>query len=107
MIQLPFRKYPHFTYDIFIDTKTYRFEFKWNARGEYWLMNILTTEDVIIVSGVKLVLNYGLLSDYKYLDVPQGDLFVVDITNNLSKIGYEDFTNERQLAFLYFVEGEL
>ena len=106
-VTIPFSTYPSYSKDIVLEGIKYRFMFQWNNRAEAWSMSILTTDNVAILSGVKLVLNYDLLQIHRHLAVPQGKLFVVDLSNNETKIAYDDFTNERGLQLVYFLEGEV
>ena len=101
MIQLPTTEYPCYTMEFNLDGVTYIFKFNWNTRGEFWTLSIYDTNKAVIIEGIKFVLNYNVFADYKHLGIPQGDLYIVDLTNNMSKIKYEDFTNERQLALIY------
>lgn len=107
MIIIPFVNYPAYTEDILIDEFNYRFRFVWNNRGQFWTLSILNAnENIEIINGIKLVLNYELLKQYRYLKIPKGNLFVVDVSGNLSRIGYEDFINDRNLQILYLSPGE-
>ena len=44
---------------------------------------------------------------YRHLPIPQGNLIAIDLSDNESKIAYDDFTNQRKLQLIYFEEGEL
>jgi hypothetical protein len=101
MLQISFIQYPAYTKELLLEEKSYLFTFVWNTRGEFWTVSIYDTSRNPIIEGIKLVLNYNLFKDYKHLNIPEGNLYVIDVTNNVSKIKYEDFTNERQLALIY------
>jgi hypothetical protein len=101
MLQIPFIEYPAYTKEIVLDSKSYIFSFVWNTRGEFWTLSIADINKVTIINGIKIVLNYNLLQDFHHLDVPPGDLYVLDLSTNVSKIQYSDFTNERQLVMIY------
>lgn len=64
-----------------LDGIAYVFEFKFNNRLNKWIMDILTTSNEIIVSGIIMQTNLPLLQNYYHLDIPQGDLFCVDMEN--------------------------
>ena len=106
-VTIPFITYPSYSKDITLDNIKYRFLFQWNTRSEAWTLSIKTIEDVAILSGIKLVLNYDLFQRHRHLAIPQGSLFVIDLSNDETKIAYDDFTNERGLQLVYFSEGEL
>lgn len=101
MIQIPFVQYPSYTKEIILEENTFIFSFVWNTRGEFWTLTIMDTQKNFIINGIKLVLNYNLFQDYKHLDIPQGNLYVIDLSNDVSKIKYDDFTNERTLSLIY------
>ena len=102
MVIIPFTNYPAISKDITLDGEDYRFKFIWNTRGEYWTLTILDTEGVVKLAGIKLVLGYELINSYSHLDIPPGQLYVVDLDdNNKTKIGMDDFTNERNLQLIY------
>jgi hypothetical protein len=106
MLKINFIDYPSYTNEVILDNKSYIFKFVWNTRGEFWTLSILDTDKNIILSGVKFVLNYSLLSDYYHLDIPKGSLYVIDLTDNNNKIAFEDFNNERQLSLIYATEAD-
>lgn len=101
MLQIPFTEYPAHTKELVLDEKSYVFTFVWNTRGEFWTLSIADTDKTTILDGIKLVLNYNLLQDFHHLAVPEGNLYVIDLSNNVSKIQYSDFTNERKLMLIY------
>jgi len=101
MLQIPFIDYPCYTKVLTLDGIEYTFKFTWNTRGEFWTLSIYDTNKVTIIEGVKFVLNYNVFADYKHLNIPQGNLYIIDLTDNMSKIKFEDFNNERQLALIY------
>ena len=107
MVIIPFTTYPSVTKEVAFDGDIYKLSFTWNDRMEAWVLSFLTLQDVAILTGIKLVLNYELIRMYRHLNIPQGNLFVFDLSDNENKIGYEDFSNERQLLLTYFEEGEL
>lgn len=64
-----------------LDGVAYIFEFKFNYRLNKWVMNILTTSEEIIVYGILMITNMPLLKNYYHLNIPQGDLFCIDMEN--------------------------
>jgi hypothetical protein len=107
MIIIPFTEYPSVSKEIVIDDISYIFSFVWNTRMEAWTLSIYTIENEPILVGIKLVLNYELIRMYRHLDIPQGEMYVIDITDNETKIAYDDFTSSgRNLILAYYEEGE-
>ena len=107
MVLIPFTVYPSITKEVTFDERGYKLLFTWNTRMEAWTLSFLELDDTPILSGIKLVLNYELISIYRHLDIPQGNLYVIDLSNNEEKIDYNDFSNERRLSLAYYEEGEL
>lgn len=96
---------PSFTQSMVLENVSYIFNFKWNSRGEFWTMNINDDENTPLVQGIQIVLNFELLSQYQYKDLPPGKLYVLDTTGSLDPIAYEDMYNGR-ITLLYLNEGE-
>lgn len=108
MLQIPFTEYPALTKEIVIDETSYRFSFVWNTRMEAWTLSIYSIDNIAILTGIKIVLNYELIRMFRYLLIPQGYLLAIDITNNENKIAYGDFTSSGRELKLYYLEvGEV
>lgn len=101
MLQIPFIQYPAYTKELLLDGQSYIFSFVWNTRGEFWTLSIFNVDKAAIINGIKIVLNYNLFSDYHHLAIPPGGLVAYDESNDVSKIKYEDFVNERKIRLLY------
>ena len=104
---IPFTTYPAISKEISLDNKAYKFSFVWNPRMEAWTLSIFDLDDTPILNGIKLVLNYELISMYNYLEIPPGKLFVLDYSDDTSRIAFDDFTGERSLSLVYFSEADL
>lgn len=102
MVVIPFSnsQYPSFVQEISLEEKVYKFRFYWNDRFDYWSMAILNFEDTIVLSGIKLVLNYELIQRYRHRDIPQGQLYVIDPSDTLVRIGREDLDNTVNLIYV-------
>lgn len=68
-----------------LDGKAYRFQFDYNTREDSFYLSILNNSNSLILSGIKLVPGYQLLTQYHAItDVPPGDLFLYDVQQDLS-----------------------
>ncbi len=108
MLQLTFIEDPWYSFSITLDNKTYTFSFTWNVRGEFWVLDIDDVNNTRIISGIKVVLNYDLLEDYKHLAIPQGMLMALDTSINEDRIAFDDFTTSpRGVQLVYIGVDEL
>ena len=107
MVIIPFTEYSYITKEVTLDNINYKLLFTWNTRMEAWVMSILKLDDTPILAGIKLVLNYELIAKFHHLDIPQGLMYVVDTSNDESKIAFDDFTSERGLRLIYIEEDEV
>lgn len=103
-IQFENSNYAAFTQEVTLDETDFKLKFYWNSRFEYWSMTISDFEDNIIVSGIKLVLNYDLLNPYRHLDVPAGQLYVLDPSDTLLRINREDI--DKNVSLFYVEETD-
>jgi len=108
MIQIPTLDFPAYTETLILDEQSFLLQFVWNTRLEAWQLSILDVEENPILMGLKLVLNWAHFPQYRALNIPPGELFVIDPDpNNHDKIGRDDFVNDRKLEILYAEEAEL
>lgn len=78
-IVIPFSwGYGNQRFKVALEGSTYIFEFRYNVRGLYWSFNILTAGNVPIVSGVRVVSDYSLLSPFTDDRLPPGRLYCLD-----------------------------
>jgi len=105
MITIPLFDFPAFKIEIELDNIPYILSFQWNTMGEFWSLTFYDNNNILLLSGIKLVLNYELISDYHDLNLPSGELYIIDPTGNDSPIVYDDFLNSR-LELIYVEESE-
>jgi hypothetical protein len=104
MITLPFLDFANFNSEFELDGNPYVFQFNWNSNGGFWTMKISDTSQNVLVSGIKLVLNYEHIKRFVDKDLPPGELWVRDPSDNNSPIEQYDFLNDR--CFLTYVTEE-
>ncbi len=106
MLIIPFQKnLPSFSQEVTIDGISYLFEFFWNSRGEHWTMSIFNRDQLPLVVGIRLVLLYGLISQYVDRGLPPGEIYVIDLSDNTEEIKQNDF--DSRLYLTYFTEEEV
>ncbi len=76
----------NFSQQITLDSQLFIFEFLWNERAEQWDMSVLDINEVPLVEGIKLVLNYSLFDQWVDRGLPPGELYAIDTTGEEEKI---------------------
>ena len=64
-----------------LEGQDYILRFTWNNRDNSWNMDILLPADVPIIMGIKLVVNYELISRYIQANVPPGMMILYNDDN--------------------------
>jgi len=105
MLTIPLRNLPESVFDVTLEEVAYKFRVKWNHRGQYYTLDILTKENTLIIGGLKLALNATLLRRHPGLGLPPGDLIVVDSKDDNSVIEQDDL--EERISLVYLTEAEL
>lgn len=103
-VKIPMIDSPNFSVEVSLDQKEYSFSFLWNTRGEFWSMSISDANGVVLISGIRLVCFYPLLTAYQYNQaMPQGLMVVVDQNKATARTepGRFDFVSDRNLELCY------
>ena len=103
MESIPVFDYADYSESVVLDGNPYRLAFSWNTRGEYWSLTISDSSGNVLVDGLKLVINFELISEYAAAGFPPGALLAVDTTGTLSRIGRDDLGEKVRL---YYLTGE-
>lgn len=91
-----------FVFDIELANELFRLEFSWNAREKSWYMNIQDQNENNILTGIKMVIKYKLLEQYRaYADLPDGDFILWDLEQNpiTGGVTFEKLGKRYQLLF--------
>lgn len=102
---IPIKDNPNHTLLIELESKMYKFWFKFNVLGEFWTMDIYSEDDVLLLAGVKLVANYPLIFANKNILLPPGD-FICEISDVAASIVRDSFSSGKA-KLLYLAEVEL
>jgi len=92
-----------YQFTISLEDKTYQLYFNWNTREQAWYMDISDTDGVLIQAGIKVVVGYYLLQQYKSNGLlPPGDFYVLDLQEspNAAGVGFSDFGVRYQMVYL-------
>jgi hypothetical protein len=77
----------------------------WNESARYWVLGIRNSAYRLMISGISLVTNYPLLYQFRYADMPAGDLFVANANLQTGPVDRDAFTSGRNLL-VYMTEQE-
>lgn len=105
MIELPLVADNAYRFNVSLDNRGYIFEITWNSLYEFYMLDILTPSEDVLIQGIKIVLNTELIRKYGRDDLPLGALIAIDTSNNLERIEFESFTTVAKL--IYVPEEEL
>lgn len=96
-----------FSFDIELDLNIYHLKFAWNSREGAWYMTIQDQDENNILTGIKIVPNYLLLDQYRYIpELPPGDFVLFDL-NQIPENNQPDFdTLGKRYQLLYVTEAE-
>lgn len=79
MITLALPTGPHFRQRVTLDGAEYLLTFEWNQRSEKWGLSIASADEEKILTGVKLVADYPLLTLARWnAQCPAGELYAID-----------------------------
>jgi hypothetical protein len=82
-----------------IDGVDYTLQFDWNQREGKWYLRVLINDE-ILVSGVKIVVNYSLLDKFKDTRMPSGILMALDSIGEDDDPGLTDLGNRVKLTYI-------
>ena len=76
-----------FTQTIAIDNASYKLHIYWNTRDEYWYFDLFLPDDTPVLNGIKMPVNYTLISSFFGLNIPPGDFILFDESGNNTPCG--------------------
>lgn len=85
-----------------LEDTTYSLEFNWNNRLERWHISIRDADEVDILVGVPLNINYNILQRFRIPELPPGQLMLYDSTGQNLEATRESFG---ETAFLLYEES--
>ena len=86
------------------DGRFFRLFYKWNPRIGFWMVDVANDTNEAQIRNVKMCLGQDKLRIYKYRDVPQGELSVVDSTGTGTEPTLEDFGGRVMVQYTEFVD---
>ena len=106
--ELPLYSDPHFSYSVSLEKVNRALEFKWNSRTSTWSFNVVNDNGEVVVQGIKLVLNYPILVDYRLAEKGlTGYFFLADageFPSNKLSTAPEEIAQWYRLFYVYEIE---
>ena len=105
MLIIPFRDPSNWKMQLELDGIIFVLEFTWNALNEFWVMDIYDRNEVPLIYGIKIVVNYNLLEPYTVFGKPPGSIVCQNIVEGDDII--RRFDMGQRFELIYYAEGEL
>lgn len=86
--------------ELTLDAAQYRFDLRYNGRGDFWVLDITDRDGNMVIAGIKVVASYELIRQYHYAEIPPGALFTVDPALPESRIGRDDLAGRVELTYI-------
>jgi hypothetical protein len=100
-----FNDIANFSEELTLEDTSYRLEFVYNWRSGQWSMSVLDIDLIPLVSGIPLVTNFNLFDQYPGRNLPAGEFYVVDTTEEEIEVTRENMGTILELV--YIPEDEL
>lgn len=107
ILQIPTFDSPFYTQVIDLDGVDYLFDFRYNQRENAWYFSIALVDETPLVSGIKIVVNVGLLQRFPSPLLPPGLLIALSNTTDQSPPGIGELGTTSRVTLLYFDKAEL
>lgn len=92
-----------FTENITLDGVNYIMHIYWNVRDEYWYFGLFLPDGTMVLNGIKMPVNYTLISSFVGANVPPGDFILFDESGNNAPCGRDEL-GER--CILLYISGD-
>lgn len=88
------------TVDMTISDNPYQLRVLWNERAGYFSLSVLDLNEAPILSNIKMVKNYPLISPFKDTRLPRGEFYFLDEKNRLGhRPRYDDIGESYNLYY--------
>jgi len=101
---IPFKNYSSFDMELTLDGVPYIIKFNWNSRYEFWTISFYDREKTVLVTGIKIVINYELLTQLVDKGLPPGQLYAIRENESHDRLTKDEFFNND--AFLIYVSED-
>ena len=84
-----------------LDGVSYDFRFRWNTRDESWTI-ICSKSGGVTIFATKATVGRVINSAYKHReDCPQGDLMIIDMSDDFGRVDFDNFTLSGRFRLFY------
>jgi len=104
MVTIPTKNIASFKQTVKLDNENYVLIFNHNTRTDSWTVSFERTDGTSIVAGLGVVLNYDMITPFRAYDLPPGQLWAVDTTGEIDKIGRDQL---ELVDIVYIPEAEV
>lgn len=99
--ELPVTNDPQaYTFQITLDGTPYNLSFHYNKRRSTWHMSIATQNNIDLVNGVPIFVNWPVLDRYKDTRLPLGTFIALDTTSDTIDPGQDDFGTRVKMLYI-------
>jgi hypothetical protein len=78
----------------------YKIKIQWNVQNEFWTISLYTSDDIPIIEGQRIVINYSLFSTCSNPLLPPGLFYAIDESETNEEPGEEDLGNRIKVLYL-------
>ncbi len=89
-----------------LDNTLYYIILNWNQSGGYWTIGIRNAAYQTLISGISVSANYPLTWQFRYADMPPGELTVASAKDRSGPVPRDGFAT-KNYELIYFEEADL
>lgn len=100
IFQLPIRNdLPAYDFQVELDGVLFTLGFSFNARANYWVMDIFDSNDNPILVGIRVITGWLLSDRFVMEGLPAGDFFIFDSSGKSEDPTMNDFSITKLLMY--------
>ncbi len=89
-------------FEISLDSVLYNLRFVWSIRETSWFMDIISNQNIILLQGIKIEVDWMPVFRYKIAGLPPGNFIVVDTSGlGISITEMTDFGTDNRVKLVY------